>query len=127
MVFHEQMKDIERKLHELGFNTYVPELGGNEDFSKMTVEQIRQIKGQHKSKHREEISSSDAILVTNYEKKGIPNYVGPSALAEIGMAYALQKKIFLLFDIPATENRIELLGMGIISLNGKLERLQTNV
>ena len=47
------------------------------------------------------VASSDAILVLNHRRKGIEGYIGTSALMEIGLAYYLGKKIFLLNDVPS--------------------------
>jgi len=47
----------------------------------------------------DKIANSDAYLVCNYEKNGIKGYLGASVLMEIGLAYYLKKKIYLLFDI----------------------------
>ncbi|MEI6499234.1 MAG: hypothetical protein WCO23_04675, partial [bacterium] len=46
------------------------------------------------------IMGSDAILVCNYDKNGIKNYVGGNTLMEIGFAYTADKKIFLMNNIP---------------------------
>ncbi|MBI2442697.1 MAG: hypothetical protein HYV40_02170 [Candidatus Levybacteria bacterium] len=46
------------------------------------------------------VAKSDAILVLNHKRKGIEGYIGTSALMEIGLAYYLGKKIFLLYDVP---------------------------
>ncbi len=46
------------------------------------------------------IYNSDAILVLNFDKRGIKNYVGGNTLMEIGFAYVNDKKVFLLNDIP---------------------------
>lgn len=47
------------------------------------------------------VASSDAILVLNHKRKGIEGYIGTSALMEIGLAYYLGKKIYLLHDVPS--------------------------
>lgn len=47
------------------------------------------------------VAASDAVLVLNYKRKGIEGYIGTSALMEIGLAYYLGKKIFLLHDVPS--------------------------
>lgn len=49
------------------------------------------------------IVKSDAILVLNYSKNKIDGYVGTSSLMEIGLAYYLGKKIFLLNPIPSSK------------------------
>lgn len=46
------------------------------------------------------IVESDAILVCNFDKKGIKNYIGGNTLMEIGFAHVHDKKIFLLNPIP---------------------------
>ncbi len=47
------------------------------------------------------VAASEAIVVLNYPKNGIDGYVGGATLMEIGLARHLDKKIFLLHEIPA--------------------------
>jgi len=47
-----------------------------------------------------EIANGDGILVLNYDKKGIANYIGGNTLMEIAFAYVNDKKIFLMNPIP---------------------------
>ena len=42
------------------------------------------------------MQGADAVLVLNYDKKGIKNYIGGNTLMEIGFAHVLNQKIFLL-------------------------------
>jgi len=49
------------------------------------------------------IEESDALLICNYPKKGIEGYLGTSVLMEIGLAYYLHKKIYLLFEVDKTQ------------------------
>jgi hypothetical protein len=46
------------------------------------------------------IAWSDAVLVMNYPKNGIKGYVGASVLMEMGLAFYMGKRIFLLFPVP---------------------------
>jgi uncharacterized membrane protein (UPF0127 family) len=46
---------------------------------------------------------SDAVLVLNYDRKGIKNYIGGNTLMEIGFAHVLNKKIYLMNPIPEIE------------------------
>ncbi len=46
------------------------------------------------------IQKTDAILVLNYDKNGIKNYIGGNAFLEMGFAHVLDKKIYLLNPIP---------------------------
>jgi len=75
--------------------------------------------------HYEKIKNSDAILVLNYEKKGIKNYIGGNSFLEMGFAYILNKKIYLLNDIPKLKfYREEIMAMDPIVLNGDLSKIK---
>jgi hypothetical protein len=50
--------------------------------------------------HYDNISKSDAILVTNFEKNGIKWYVGGATLIEMWVACHHRKKIFVLHPLP---------------------------
>lgn len=75
--------------------------------------------------HFDEITKSDAILVTNYEKHGKQNYIGPNVLMEMSTAFFLKKPIYILNDQPNDSPLIdEILGLEPIFLNGDLQRLR---
>ncbi len=58
--------------------------------------------------HYNEIINSDAVLVLNFDKNGIKNYVGGNTLIEMGQAYVNNKKIFLLNSIPQMQYKEEI-------------------
>ena len=70
--------------------------------------------------HFDKVEWSDTILVTNYDKNGVANYIGPNTLMEMGVAFHLGKKIYLLNPIPDTPWKEEVLGMRPVVLNGDL-------
>ncbi|MBZ9577670.1 hypothetical protein KJA13_01390 [Patescibacteria group bacterium] len=70
------------------------------------------------------IKDSDAALVVNIDKKGIKNYIGGNTFLEMGFAYVLNKKIFLLNDIPEVPYKDEILAMEPIIINGDLGKIQ---
>jgi hypothetical protein len=72
----------------------------------------------------EEIKNSDSILVINEEKKGVKGYIGGNAFLEMGFAYVLDKKIFLLNDIPDLPIKDEIIAMKPIVLNGDLSLIK---
>lgn len=69
------------------------------------------------------IKESDAILVLNIDKEGNKNYVGGNTFLEMGFAYILNKKVFLLNDIPDTSYKDEIVAMQPIILNGDLSKI----
>lgn len=75
--------------------------------------------------HFNEIKESDAILVLNFDKNGIKNYIGANTFLEIGYAHALKKKIYLLNDMPdQLYIKDELEAMEPTVLSGDLSRIK---
>jgi len=70
----------------------------------------------------ENLKKSDAILVMNYTKDGKENHIGANTLMEIGMAFILQKKIFVLNPSPEF-CRDELEAIEVQVLNGDLSKI----
>lgn len=60
------------------------------------------------------------ILVTNFDKHGIDDYIGPSTFVEIAAAAASNKRIFVLQDLPAVF-RDALTDWDAIALRGRLD------
>lgn len=70
------------------------------------------------------IKSGDAILVLNYDKNGIENYIGGNTLMEIGFAHVNGKKVFLLNPIPKNVSyTAEIEAMADVILNGDLSKI----
>lgn len=74
--------------------------------------------------HYQHILESDAILIVNDEKNGIPNYIGGNVLIEMGQAYVNDKIIFLLNNIPQLPYTAEIESMDPICLDGNLKNIQ---
>jgi len=73
--------------------------------------------------HFKKVEWSDAILVLNLEKNNILNYIGANTLLEMGLAFHLNKKIFLLQGIPEISYKEEILGMKPILINNQLDNI----
>ncbi len=69
------------------------------------------------------IKEADAILVVNSDKKGIKNYIGGNTFLEMGFAYTMDKKIFLLNPIPEMGYSDEIKAMQPIILNNDLSKI----
>lgn len=74
--------------------------------------------------HFDTIYHSDGILVLNYDKDGIKNYIGTNTLIELGVAFFLKKKIFILNELPKMALTDEVAAMKPIILGGKLENIK---
>lgn len=72
------------------------------------------------------IKDSDAVLVVNTDKNGVKNYIGSNTFLEMGFAYILNKKIYLLNEIPDLAAKDEIEAMQPIILNGDLDKIITS-
>lgn len=73
--------------------------------------------------HFGKVASGDAIVVVNHAKNGVEGYIGANTFLEIGLAFHLNKKIYLLHEIPEASYREEVISMNPSILNGNLELL----
>ena len=75
--------------------------------------------------HFDKIASSDAILVVNDEKRRIKGYIGASALMEMGLAFYLNKPIFVLNDVHEGMSVYEeVKAMNCIIIDGDLSKIK---
>jgi len=104
MQYTEKMIELRDKLNDMGHEAYVTTLSG--PFIGKTDEEKEEIKI-HQKNNLDAITEfwrlmqgGDAILVANFDKHGIKNYIGGNTLMEIGFAHVLKQKIYLLNPIP---------------------------
>ena len=116
MKFYPKFESLKKQLEEQGHEAIIP-------LSDEYYEQNNLIKKNAMEDFDKNLEESDAILVANYEKNNIPNYVGTNSIMEVGMAFNQKKKIFILFNIP--ENcKYEFESAGVIELNGDISNIK---
>lgn len=134
--FRQQMVDYQEKLEQIGHEAIIhPHYiqfvkGGRRDI----LDRID--KGEHAQVKKENdyirwyhraIKNSDAVLILNFKKRDIENYIGGNTLMEIAFAYVNNKNIFLINPIPSKLNyKDEIEAMEPIILEGDLSRLYNN-
>jgi len=72
----------------------------------------------------------DAILVLNHPKEEFEGYIGTHSLIELGLAYYLKQKIFLLHPPPTPEKaryHVEVMHMKPIILHGDIYKLKEHL
>ena len=116
MSFLEKFKEAKEILEQQGHKVIVPEKDPMPDPIPPSV------KRKAMEKFNENLKESDAILVMNYTKGDKENHIGANSLMEIGMAFILQKKIFVLNPFPEF-CRDELEAIGAQLLNGDLNKI----
>lgn len=128
MQFTEKMIALKEALEKMGHKSFLTNLAS--PFVGKTDEEKEKIKIDQKNNKdaiREfwnQMQGADAILVANYDKHGIKNYIGGNTLMEIGFAHVLDQKIFLLNpipDIPYYKTEIE--AVKPVILNGDLSKI----
>lgn len=132
--FYRQAVDIQAQLNRSGHRVLIPvtaeKMKQTDDYD---VSHYKTWHGDaddyHKktalmSNHFAEIEKGDAILVLNYEKHGVENYIGGNVLMEMAIAFYLSKPVFILNDIPEESSFLEeIIGLNTIVLHGKAENL----
>ncbi len=130
MRFHKQMIEAKERLENMGHEIFLPhvEHGDFHEMRRVDAEKWKNLKPGFMKDHFGKIRRSDAVLVLNYDKDGLQNYIGGNTIMEIGIAFYLGKRIFLLNPIPAgmayTE---ELLVINPVVLDGDLHNLEKHL
>jgi hypothetical protein len=104
MQFTEKMMDLCERLEKLGHEAFMskfaPYFVGKTDDEKELIKLHQKNKKDAIREFWKPMQDADALLVANFDKHGIKNYIGGNAFLEMGFAHVLNQKIFLLHPIP---------------------------
>lgn len=129
MKFHREMREVKKTLENAEHIVSVPKGIELMDTQGYVVPNEDSERIQHKIEydfiraHFKKVEDADAILVLNYDKKGIKNYIGGNTFLEMGLAFWLGKKIFLLNPVPQMDYLTEMHAMQPIVINGDLSKI----
>ena len=115
---------LEIKGHEITLPNSHDDPGKEHRIMKESSDEHRTFKGEMIRLQGKKVSSVDAVLVLNYNKNGIENYIGGATFLEMFKAFELNKKLFLINPIPNGILRDEILGFNPIVINGDLELIK---
>lgn len=134
--FMHEMVAAKDKLCELGLDGWIhPDyedlVSGkkNEMLERLAKGERAQIKKENNylKVHFQHIKDSDGVLIVNLRKNNVDNYIGGNCLIEMGQAYVLDKKIFLLNDLPVgLPYNDEIESMDPVCLYGRLENIKNS-
>ena len=123
--FYDKIPSIKTELEDMNFEVILP--NGYDDPNFITLyredEGFADWIGMLRKMSLESIEKSDALLVLNYAKKEIDNYIGGSTFLEMNDAYHLNKKIYIMNDIPEGILTDEIIGFKPIVLSGNLSKI----
>ena len=124
MQFFTEIEQLKKELENLDFKVFTPsEEGTGTDYSKLSKQEQADMKQDFIDRHIDKIRKSDAILIANYTKNEVKDYIGANTFLEMAFTYILNKSIFILNSIPEQTNTVEIEGLKPIVLNGKLNSL----
>lgn len=128
LTFTAEVKRIAEELEALGHEVFLP--------NGVVIDAIHQpdfdpISAKHDNGHDairahfDKIKESDAVLICNYTKRDIPNYIGANTFLEAGFAYYLGKPVFALNPLPEQPYiHDEIQALGVVVLNGNLNQIK---
>ena len=125
--FFKDIKEIKEFLENKGYEVFVPHTYLNptkeDEIRKMGSKSHAKFKASMFKLSEERIKEVDAILVLNFKKHGIENYIGGSTFLEMYEAFKGGKKIYLYNPIPEGLLYDEINGFEPIIINGDLEKV----
>ena len=132
--FTYEMEKLEKDLKNLGFEVHIPPSSEKILRGEFSLDEIKlkkengnfsqlAIENDAIKKYFNIIKDCDVVLIANYDKKGVENYIGGNVFLEIGFAYILEKPIYLLNPIPEMNYTDEIKAMQPIILNGDLSKI----
>ncbi len=124
--FTDEILRVAGNLEEMGYEVLLPAgvergLIKREDFdpvqAKFETDTIHN--------HPEKIRAADAVLMCNFTKNGIQNYIGANSFCELYLARYFDKPVFALNSLPEQPYiHDEIMAFGIKVLDGDLDRLK---
>ena len=128
MQFTERMMDLCERLEKLGHEAFMskfaPYFVGKTDDEKERIKLHQKNKKDAIREFWKPMQDADALLVANFDKHGIENYIGGNAFLEMGFAHVLNQKVFLLNPIPHMPYyETEIVAMQPVIINGDLSKI----
>ena len=128
MQFSKEMLEAQKILEAKGHEVMVPDdVHDCLENPELNMSMAHCMKWDIDKKCFEKVAKSDAIVVLNYPKNGMSGYVGGATLMEIGLARHLDKKIFLLHELPSEDElryTLEIKLAKPVVLKGDLEKVK---
>ena len=125
--FTDKVKEIAKELEELGHEVLLPngiltDAIHQPDFDPVAAKHDNGYDAMRE--HFDKIKKSDAVLICNFTKNGVENYIGANTFLEMGLAYYYKKPIFTINPLPDYKYiSDEILSFGVKVLDNDLAKL----
>ncbi|MCX6795685.1 MAG: hypothetical protein NT165_03110 [Candidatus Falkowbacteria bacterium] len=130
MKFSFEMLTLKSQLNALGFNQVIVPHNTEKYASHEWGQESRAESTENKINHDlirayyQEIFEADAVLVANYDKNGVNNYVGGNSFLEAAFAHVLRKDLYFLHEVPDMSYSDEMRALQPIVLDGDLQKIK---
>lgn len=125
--FYDKVPPIQAELEKSGHIISLPNCfddpGTEERYRSLGPKEHSEWKATMLKHSTDVIDAIDAVLVLNFEKNGMDNYIGGATFLEMYDAFRLDKKIYLYNDIPEGILHDEIKGFEPILIQGDLSRI----
>ncbi|MCK4650332.1 hypothetical protein KAT36_03815 [Candidatus Pacearchaeota archaeon] len=126
--FYVEIKKIAEVLESMGHEVSYPnsydDPFAEERFKQMSAKEHIKWKAMMMNKDKGNIEPQDAVLILNFEKKGISNYIWGATFLEVYVSWELGKKIFFYNPLPDCSFTDELIAINPIIINGDLSLIK---
>ena len=123
--FYNKIPNIKEYLENKGHKIFLPNSYLNskaeDEARNISKEEHSLFKAKMFKMSEEKIKQMDAILVLNFDKNKIKNYIGGATFLEMYDAFRLNKKIYMYHDIPEGILYDEICGFSPIIINERLD------
>ncbi len=129
MHFSEKMIEVRKELEKLGHEPFhtgiIDTFLGMPEHERDAQKKKDQMENDAIREFWNKMQNSDAVLVLNFDRHNIKNYIGGNTLMEIGFAHVLHQKIFLWNPIPEIPYyKMEIEAVRPVVINGNLSLIQ---
>ena len=129
MQFTEKMVELCDELKKLGHDSYMSKFTaafiGKDDEQKERIKLEQKYNDDAIREDCKWIKDMDVLLVANYDKHDIKNYIGGNAFIEMAYAHILYKELYFLNPIPEMPYYgTEIIAMKPIVIDGDLTRIR---
>lgn len=125
--FYDKIPEVQQVLESCGHEITLPNCYDDPDteerYRNAGEEEHSRWKAQMLEHSTKVIEVNDAVLVLNFEKNGIQNYIGGATFLEMYDAFRLGRKIFLYNAIPDGILKDEIVGFNPVVISGGLDRI----
>ncbi|MDD3304687.1 MAG: hypothetical protein PHT75_00970 [Bacilli bacterium] len=125
--FYDRIPDIKQKLEENHHMVFLPNCydnpGMEAEMRNLGAEEHSKFKAKMFKQSEKLTKDMDAVLVLNFNKNGVDNYIGGATFLEMYDAFRMNKKIYLYNSIPKGMLEDEIIGFNPILINTDINQL----